>query len=572
MYTAIEDCGVYPAKIPHLEGKGTPLSLQLDKNYINEADIQEFIDSGKIKKYVREGGRVVDLESGPKVMLVSKGETGGYQQLEGPPPDADEEDELVLGPDPDDEEEVGAGSSDADAKAAALAEEEAAAGEENGLDAHGEGFIGGEEGGLGEDSGLGEGDPMSFGEDNGEESGLGENSGQGDEGGPKTDLGDDGGAKMGLGGMGNLGGLGNGLGNLGGLGGQGGGLGGLGGGLGSIGSDGGPSAADVEMARQLARAMGFGDGLGENASQTVGGDADNGNESAGGFNFQNLPDFFMPQEPKKKKNKGGGSCQWCRKGECWTHGDRPGKGMSKGKMQMPTMVAPGPIPDDPLEAALQTGANMGGSPICEWCLKGNCWSHSRETLTEMVKELLPQTGMSDMRYPRGDRGGGGGRGGPGGACFKCGQEGHIARDCPAMGQGEHQDRGDRFGGDRGGNRGSQENCRWCQQGECWTHGQTKRPPMPKEPPAFAPPVFAPAPMNGEVIPPPARRARSRTPPRRNEEAPKMEVNSAPQEAKRPAAAASDLPPGWEAQWSDEYNCNYYFNSATEESVWIKPTA
>jgi len=81
--SAIEETELFPTTHPQ-SGKKVPLYVRLENNYIDEAAIQEKVDAGIIRPFLKTmGGRDAN---GAKVDLVVKQVNGGFQQKTGVPP------------------------------------------------------------------------------------------------------------------------------------------------------------------------------------------------------------------------------------------------------------------------------------------------------------------------------------------------------------------------------------------------------------------------------------------------------------------------------------------------------
>jgi len=80
----IEEKELYPTTILH--GRGQPLYLRLENNYVDEAVIQEKVDAGIIRAF-KKGPGVSQYITDPsvKINLVARGE-GSFQQKTGEPP------------------------------------------------------------------------------------------------------------------------------------------------------------------------------------------------------------------------------------------------------------------------------------------------------------------------------------------------------------------------------------------------------------------------------------------------------------------------------------------------------
>lgn len=80
--SAIEETELYPLQPTH--GKGKPLYLRLENNYISEAAIQEKVDAGLIRTFNKNQGRPA-AEGAVKINLLCQ-KVGQYQQKQGDPP------------------------------------------------------------------------------------------------------------------------------------------------------------------------------------------------------------------------------------------------------------------------------------------------------------------------------------------------------------------------------------------------------------------------------------------------------------------------------------------------------
>eukprot|EP00930_Biecheleria_cincta_P052699 TRINITY_DN3798_c1_g5_i1.p1 TRINITY_DN3798_c1_g5~~TRINITY_DN3798_c1_g5_i1.p1 ORF type:complete len:415 (-),score=103.68 TRINITY_DN3798_c1_g5_i1:113-1357(-) len=86
LMSAIEETDLYPLPNPRQPGKGWPLYLRLENNYIDQAAIQERVDAGLINCFEKKSGSPMsDVGTGPKINLVVMG-AGRYAQKEGTPP------------------------------------------------------------------------------------------------------------------------------------------------------------------------------------------------------------------------------------------------------------------------------------------------------------------------------------------------------------------------------------------------------------------------------------------------------------------------------------------------------
>jgi len=102
---------------------------------------------------------------------------------------------------------------------------------------------------------------------------------------------------------------------------------------------------------------------------------------------------------------------------------------------------------------------------CKWCEQGECWSHGqieKPGKTDVDGDVCSAHGKTrKAEYLIDD--------GSGGMCCAPGDECKEAKGTPA-GKPERKRRGKNV---------DAEECKWCEQGECWTHGQIEKPEQKK---------------------------------------------------------------------------------------------
>lgn len=84
--SALEETELYPKPNPHQPGKGSPLYLRLENNYISEETIQEKVEAGVVQPFTKNKNRSCEIEGAPKVNLVVARVDAGFQQKSGEPP------------------------------------------------------------------------------------------------------------------------------------------------------------------------------------------------------------------------------------------------------------------------------------------------------------------------------------------------------------------------------------------------------------------------------------------------------------------------------------------------------
>eukprot|EP00446_Apocalathium_sp_SHHI-4_P002663 CAMPEP_0177180388 /NCGR_PEP_ID=MMETSP0367-20130122/15367_1 /TAXON_ID=447022 ORGANISM="Scrippsiella hangoei-like, Strain SHHI-4" /NCGR_SAMPLE_ID=MMETSP0367 /ASSEMBLY_ACC=CAM_ASM_000362 /LENGTH=165 /DNA_ID=CAMNT_0018627173 /DNA_START=71 /DNA_END=568 /DNA_ORIENTATION=+ len=110
---------------------------------------------------------------------------------------------------------------------------------------------------------------------------------------------------------------------------------------------------------------------------------------------------------------------------------------------------------------------------CKWCQKGECWDHG-----QIKKDKGKGKGKEDMMqmmYAMMFGGGGGGGDGSGYGwkpgdwkCAGCGDHQFAKNEtCRKCGEAKPADAG------KGGGKAGGKGCKWCEMGECWSHGEGK---------------------------------------------------------------------------------------------------
>jgi len=133
-------------------------------------------------------------------------------------------------------------------------------------------------------------------------------------------------------------------------------------------------------------------------------------------------------------------------------------------------------PDDECKGSKEPGQKKE----CKWCEQGECWSHGQIEKPEGKKERN-QKGKSPKEARKRDRPEIDGDtcsahgktrkseflidDGEGGMCCQPGDE-CKTKESGAAAKPERKPRGKKAGGD---------GCKWCDQGECWSHGQIEKP-------------------------------------------------------------------------------------------------
>eukprot|EP00445_Apocalathium_hangoei_P032443 CAMPEP_0203962010 /NCGR_PEP_ID=MMETSP0359-20131031/92308_1 /ASSEMBLY_ACC=CAM_ASM_000338 /TAXON_ID=268821 /ORGANISM="Scrippsiella Hangoei, Strain SHTV-5" /LENGTH=157 /DNA_ID=CAMNT_0050897129 /DNA_START=71 /DNA_END=544 /DNA_ORIENTATION=+ len=103
---------------------------------------------------------------------------------------------------------------------------------------------------------------------------------------------------------------------------------------------------------------------------------------------------------------------------------------------------------------------------CKWCQQGECWDHG-----QIDKPKGNGKGKGKMMQMMGMMFGGGGGSGfkPGDwKCPGCGDH-QFARNeaCRKCGEAKTE------GAGKGGGKAGGKSCKWCDMGECWSHGEGK---------------------------------------------------------------------------------------------------
>ncbi|CAK0889768.1 unnamed protein product [Prorocentrum cordatum] len=142
----------------------------------------------------------------------------------------------------------------------------------------------------------------------------------------------------------------------------------------------------------------------------------------------------IPGEECKQGGEGGasGACKWCELGECWTHGQMPKPGKDDASPKETCSVHGKQRSADCLEPDGAGGFRCMGGAECKMT---------------------------------GDWSGGGGKGKGKWDYMSCGKGQWDMWIAMMKGKG-----GCKGGGKACGKAGGKPGCKWCEQGECWTHG------------------------------------------------------------------------------------------------------
>eukprot|EP00931_Biecheleriopsis_adriatica_P040715 TRINITY_DN23327_c0_g1_i1.p1 TRINITY_DN23327_c0_g1~~TRINITY_DN23327_c0_g1_i1.p1 ORF type:complete len:812 (-),score=158.45 TRINITY_DN23327_c0_g1_i1:73-2508(-) len=217
-------------------------------------------------------------------------------------------------------------------------------------------------------------------------------------------------------------------------------------------------------------------------------------------------------------------------------------------------------PPPPEEAPPPKAVNDGNAlqASCRWCQMGECWTHQQVTppkATPVVCIQQPTTNALPVGPLQGN----------GKAPKQAGKVGQIkvapvtplkvtpvakAKQVASV----------------------QPDCKWCNMGQCWTHGKVKAETTPAGPAVL--PV-------GCIRVPTVKPVAKAMPAVKQTLSPAVKMPAAKTNCKwcqlgqcwtHEAGAEEDdgLPPNWEEHFSDEFQVPFYFNVETGESVWVKP--
>jgi len=157
-------------------------------------------------------------------------------------------------------------------------------------------------------------------------------------------------------------------------------------------------------------------------------------------------------ECKDKAEASAGGCKWCEQGECWSHGQIEKPEKKKGGRAGRTVDVDGDV-------CSTHGKSRKAEYLIDDGAGGMCCAPGDECKDK--KDGAPRKGRQGKKDVGGDECSVHGKtrkaeflidDGAGGMCCAPGDE------CKEKGEG-----------------GASEGCKWCEQGECWTHGQIEKP-------------------------------------------------------------------------------------------------